>query len=95
MKLAAVAALAALAKRDVPEVVSDAYGRSPFTFGREYLIPKPLDPRALVEVEGAVAMSSAVSVRRARVAPGFFADLGLLPQVGRTFHGDVALTRGR
>ncbi|MCA8963083.1 MAG: NADP-dependent malic enzyme, partial [Planctomycetes bacterium] len=58
MKLAAVEALARLAKADVPDHVSEAYGNEKFRFGRQYLIPKPLDPRALVEVSSAVARAA-------------------------------------
>ncbi len=55
MKMAAVRALAALAKEPVPESVSRAYGGQTFQFGREYLIPKPFDPRVLVWESVAVA----------------------------------------
>ncbi|GIW71359.1 MAG: hypothetical protein KatS3mg102_0901 [Planctomycetota bacterium] len=55
MKLAAVRALAALARKKVPEAVSRAYGGQRFRFGRDYLIPKPFDPRALYHVAPAVA----------------------------------------
>lgn len=55
MKMAAVKALANLAKEDVPESVSRAYGGMRFKFGREYLIPKPFDRRVLLWVAPAVA----------------------------------------
>lgn len=55
MKMAAVKALAQLAKQDVPESVSRAYGGQQFRFGRDYLIPKPFDRRALLWVAPAVA----------------------------------------
>jgi malate dehydrogenase (oxaloacetate-decarboxylating)(NADP+) len=55
MKKAASQALAALAKMDVPDSVSKAYGGQSFRFGREYLIPKPFDPRVLLWVAPAVA----------------------------------------
>ena len=55
MKLAAVRALALLAKQDIPENVIRAYGGKQFHFGREYLIPKPFDQRALLWVAPAVA----------------------------------------
>jgi malate dehydrogenase (oxaloacetate-decarboxylating)(NADP+) len=55
MKMAAVKALAALAKEDVPEAVSRAYGGQKFNYGRDYLIPKPFDRRALIFVASAVA----------------------------------------
>jgi len=56
MKVAATHALAAIAKRpDVPQQVLDAYGITSLTFGPDYIIPKPLDPRVLVEESYAVA----------------------------------------
>jgi len=55
MKVAATRALAALAREAVPEVVSRAYGGERFSFGRDYLIPKPFDPRVLVWEAHAVA----------------------------------------
>lgn len=55
MKLAAVDALAALAREDVPDAVIRAYGGRPTRFGPEYIIPKPLDSRALLTVVPAVA----------------------------------------
>jgi malate dehydrogenase (oxaloacetate-decarboxylating)(NADP+) len=58
MKLAAVHALAKLAKEEVPEKVSAAYGGQQFSFGPEYLIPKPFDPRVLLWVTPAVAKAA-------------------------------------
>ncbi|MGE3261269.1 MAG: NADP-dependent malic enzyme [Bacteriovoracia bacterium] len=58
MKVAAAKALAALAKEPVPEMVSAAYGGNKFSFGREYLIPKPFDPRVLLWVAPAVAKAA-------------------------------------
>jgi len=58
MKMAAARALAALAREDVPEAVSRAYGGERFTFGRDYIIPKPLDPRVLLWVAPAVAKAA-------------------------------------
>ncbi|MBY0469527.1 NADP-dependent malic enzyme [bacterium] len=55
MKMAAVMALASLAKEDVPESVSRAYGGQSFKYGKDYLIPKPFDHRALLWVATAVA----------------------------------------
>jgi len=55
MKMAAARALARLAKEEVPESVNRAYGGEHFSFGREYIIPKPLDPRVLLAVAPAVA----------------------------------------
>ena len=58
MKLAAVMALAKLAREEVPDSVSKAYGNEKFSFGREYIIPKPFDPRALLHVAPAVAQAA-------------------------------------
>ncbi|HSP90547.1 MAG TPA: phosphate acyltransferase, partial [Vicinamibacterales bacterium] len=58
MKMAAARALAALAKEDVPEVVLKAYGVKSMAFGREYLIPKPFDPRVLTWEAPAVAKAA-------------------------------------
>lgn len=55
MKMAAVKALATLAKQDVPDNVSRAYSGQRFRFGRDYLIPKPFDRRVLLWVAPAVA----------------------------------------
>jgi malate dehydrogenase (oxaloacetate-decarboxylating)(NADP+) len=61
MKLAASKALADLAKQDVPDSVLRAYSKDRFTFGREYLIPKPFDYRVLLTVPVAVAKAAAES----------------------------------
>ncbi len=58
MKMAAVKALADLAKEKVPEVVINAYGGKEFSFGRDYIIPKPFDPRVLWKVAPAVAKAA-------------------------------------
>lgn len=58
MKLAAVKALANLAKEDVPEEVKMAYAGQSFTYGRDYLIPKPFDTRVLTRVSPAVAKAA-------------------------------------
>ena len=58
MKMAAVRALAALAKEHVPEQVNIAYGETKLIFGREYIIPKPFDPRLLTTVAPAVALAA-------------------------------------
>ncbi|MFO7370763.1 MAG: NADP-dependent malic enzyme [Bacteroidales bacterium] len=58
MKLAAVYALAGLAKEAVPEQVNTAYKVSNLQFGREYIIPKPLDPRLITRVAPAVAKAA-------------------------------------
>jgi malate dehydrogenase (oxaloacetate-decarboxylating)(NADP+) len=58
MKLAAVRALAALTREPVPDMVVKAYGADKLQFGREYLIPKPLDPRLITTVSPAVAKAA-------------------------------------
>ena len=58
MKMAAVRALASLAKESVPEQVNVAYGATKLTFGREYIIPKPFDPRLIAVVAPAVAKAA-------------------------------------
>ena len=58
MKMAATMALAQLAKEKVPEVVLNAYGGKEFSFGQEYIIPKPFDPRVLWNVAPAVAKAA-------------------------------------
>lgn len=58
MKLAAVKALAKLAREEVPDSVSKAYGNVKFSFGRDYIIPKPFDPRVLLHVAPAIAQAA-------------------------------------
>ena len=58
MKLAAVYAIADLAKKPVPDVVNDVYKVNNLKFGRDYFIPKPVDPRLIVEVSAAVAKAA-------------------------------------
>jgi malate dehydrogenase (oxaloacetate-decarboxylating)(NADP+) len=58
MKMAAVRALAELAKKDVPDEVAQAYGVDHFKFGKEYLIPKPFDHRILESEASAVAQAA-------------------------------------
>ena len=58
MKLAAVHAIADLAKQPVPDVVNDVYKVNNLRFGREYFIPKPVDPRLISEVSAAVAKAA-------------------------------------
>ena len=55
MKVAAAKALANLAKEPVPDIVNKAYSEKNITFGKDYLIPKPMDPRLIIEVSAAVA----------------------------------------
>ena len=58
MKIAAVYALAELAKEPVPDVVMKAYGKTDMSFGREYVVPTPLDPRLIEYVAVAVAKAA-------------------------------------
>lgn len=59
MKVAATEALAALARKsDIPEMVLEAYGLTSLSFGPQYVIPKPMDPRVLIEVSIAVAKAA-------------------------------------
>lgn len=58
MKMAAVEALADLAKEPVPEQVNIAYGETKLIFGRDYIIPKPFDPRLIAAVPPAVAKAA-------------------------------------
>ena len=58
MKMAAVNALASLAKESVPEQVNIAYGETKLIFGRDYIIPKPFDPRLISTVAPAVAKAA-------------------------------------
>ncbi len=66
MKMAAVHALAELAKEPVPEQVNIAYGETRLNFGKDYIIPKPFDPRLITQVAPAVAraaMNSGVALQ--------------------------------
>ena len=66
MKIAAANALAMLAREDVPDAVADAYGGQSLTYGEDYIIPTPFDPRLIVAVSSAVAeaaMNDGVSRR--------------------------------
>lgn len=69
MKIAAVHALAKLAHQEVPDIVAQAYNMKNISFGREYLIPKPLDPRLITTVAPAVAKAAvATGVARQPIA---------------------------
>lgn len=61
MKIAASLAIANLAKERIPESVRNAYGRKDFKFGRDYILPKPFDPRVLGAVAPAVAKAAVES----------------------------------
>ena len=58
MKMAAAKALAALAKKPVPDIVNLAYNEKNLSFGRTYIIPKPVDPRLITTVAPAVARAA-------------------------------------
>ena len=58
MKMAAVYALAKLAKEPVPENVNIAYGEKKLVFGRDYIIPKPFDPRLISTIPSCSCKSS-------------------------------------
>ena len=58
MKLAAVKAIADLAKEPVPDIVNMAYGQKNTVFGKDYIIPKPMDPRLLTTISPAVAKAA-------------------------------------
>ena len=58
MKVAAANALRELAKLPVPQDVCDAYGGAPLAFGREYIIPKPMDKRLITLISDAVAKAA-------------------------------------
>ncbi len=78
MKLAAVRAIADLAKEAVPEIVNLAYNAKNITFGKDYIIPKPLDPRLISTVAPAVAkaaMDSGVAQNPIRNWPQYIEDL--------------------
>jgi malate dehydrogenase (oxaloacetate-decarboxylating)(NADP+) len=96
MKLAASRALAELARQDVPESVSAAYGGQVFSFGRDYIIPKPFDPRVLTAVAPAVAEAAIESgVARVRVDRGTYAET-LRRRQGRTYEVmSVVVSRAR
>lgn len=61
MKMAAVKALAQLAKEPVPEQVNIAYSETKLSFGRDYIIPKPVDPRLIATIPVAVAKAAIAS----------------------------------
>jgi malate dehydrogenase (oxaloacetate-decarboxylating)(NADP+) len=74
MKLAAVRAIAELTHQEIPEVVAQAYGAVGLRFGRDYLIPKPFDPRLIEVVAPAVAqaaMDSGVATRPITDMPAY------------------------
>lgn len=84
MKLAAVRALADLAKTPVPDMVNLAYGKDNIVFGREYIIPKPVDPRLLTTVAPAVARAAMESgVAKAPIADWEAYEMQLAKRLGQ------------
>ncbi len=78
MKLAAVKAIAELAREPVPEIVNLAYNQKNITFGKDYIIPKPLDPRLIATVAPAVAkgaMESGVAQLPIKNWPAYIEEL--------------------
>ncbi|MDA0193859.1 MAG: NADP-dependent malic enzyme [Bacteroidetes bacterium] len=83
MKLAAVKAIAELAKENVPEMVIKAYGDNKISFGKEYLIPKPIDPRLITSISPAVAKAAIASgVARIEITDWEAYDLELQHRIG-------------
>jgi malate dehydrogenase (oxaloacetate-decarboxylating)(NADP+) len=84
MKIAAVRALAALAKEPVPDTVAAAYNKENIVFGRDYLIPKPMDPRLITAVAVAVARAAIESgVARHEIADWEAYAYGLEARMGQ------------
>ncbi|HVJ63493.1 MAG TPA: NADP-dependent malic enzyme [Tahibacter sp.] len=69
MKVACVHSIAALARREVSDIAARAYGGKPLSFGPDYLIPQPFDPRLLVELAPAVAQAATISGVATRPIP--------------------------
>ncbi|MGI6232738.1 MAG: NADP-dependent malic enzyme [Prevotella sp.] len=98
MKLAAVKAIADLAKKDVPDIVNEVYHVNDLTFGPKYFIPKPVDPRLITEVSAAVAKAAVDSgVARTPITDwDAYKDhlrqlLGQETKLTRTLHATAAL----
>ena len=84
MKLAAVKAIAELAKEPVPDEVNEAYDMRNITFGRELIIPKPLDPRLITSVATAVAKAAIASgVARRKITDWGAYEQELRQRLGR------------
>ena len=78
MKIAAAKALAALAKEYVPEIVARAYNKNNIVFGKDYIIPKPLDPRLITTISPAVAkaaMDSGIARKPVKSWPAYRQEL--------------------
>ncbi len=83
MKLAAVKAIAALAKETIPEEVIEAYGEKNISFGRDQIIPKPMDPRLISYVAPAVARAAMESgVARTPIEDWEAYEMELLNRLG-------------
>lgn len=98
MKLAAVNAIANLAKQPVPDIVNDVYHVNDLTFGPKYFIPKPVDPRLITEVSAAVAkaaIDSGVARREIKDWDAYRENLkqliGQETKFTRTLHATAAL----
>jgi malate dehydrogenase (oxaloacetate-decarboxylating)(NADP+) len=98
MKLAAVKAIADLAKKDVPDIVNEVYHVNDLTFGPKYFIPKPVDPRLITEVSAAVAKAAIESGVARRNITDWDAYkehlrqmLGQETKLTRTLHATAAL----
>lgn len=84
MKLAAVHAIANLAKQQVPEMVLKAYGLKTLRFGKDYLIPKPLDPRLITAISPAVAKAAIDSgVARNNITDWNEYEMALQERIGK------------
>ena len=83
MKLAAARAIAKLAKEPVPEIVNKAYEDARMAYGRQYLIPKPLDPRLITTIAPAVAKAAIDSGVAKKIITDWEAyDLELQQRIG-------------
>lgn len=98
MKLAAVKAIADLAKQPIPDIVNEIYHVNDLTFGPKYFIPKPVDPRLITEVSAAVAKAAVESgVARTPIKDwNAYKDhlrqlLGQETKLTRTLHATAAL----
>ncbi len=98
MKMAAVHAIADLAKQAVPDIVNDVYHVNDLTFGPQYFIPKPVDPRLITEVSAAVAkaaMASGVARTPIKDWKAYKENLrqllGLETKLTRTIHATAAM----
>jgi len=81
MQAACVDAIAGIARREASDVVSAAYGGKPFSFGADYLIPKPFDPRLMIEIPPAVARAAMESGVATRPIEDFEAYTAKLSQI--------------